>query len=85
MCIRDSNDLAFGRNPLARENPIAMDLGAPDQELEAGTVWIELGRLNEIGSHVGSLILANRLGILANRMQPAVLLPWGRLRLMVSC
>jgi hypothetical protein len=56
-----------------------MDLGAPDQELEAGTVWIELGRLNEISSHVGSLILANRLGILANRMQPALLLPWGGL------
>jgi hypothetical protein len=36
-----------------------MDLRAPDQQLEADKFGVELGRLNEISSHVGSFILAN--------------------------
>jgi hypothetical protein len=69
------NDLALGRNPLTGENSVAMDFGPPDHQLETGALWIELGRRNEISSHVESLILANRL-------QSAGLLGGGLLGLM---
>jgi len=45
------NHLTISRNPLAGEDSIAMNLRAPDQELETDMFFTELRPLNEIGSH----------------------------------